>query len=287
MSSPPPLTLSSTRHLLARLGHEPNRQLGQCFLVEGNIVRKSLELAAIAPGDRVVEIGPGLGTLSRALLAAGAEVWAVEFDARLHDFLATDLVPAAGGRYRLVRDDAVRLPLAGLPAAETGAAFKIVANLPYAITTPWLDAVLQQPVLPERMVLMLQRETADRLRASPGSKSFGAFTVVLHSLFVPARGHAVSAACFWPRPEVDSYLAAFVRRPNPFRFAPAARQLMRACFQERRKQIANLLRRHAPEPIAERWLAHLSAAGLDGRTRPEQIPVEHWQALGRIVAEAN
>jgi 16S rRNA (adenine1518-N6/adenine1519-N6)-dimethyltransferase len=281
-----PLTLTTTRQLLTRLGHEPNRQLGQCFLVEGNIVRKSLELAAIAPGDRVVEIGPGLGTLSRALLATGAQVWAVECDPRLHDFLNRDLVPEAEGRFHLLHADAVQHPLAGLPAADSDGPFKIVANLPYAITTPWLDAVLQQPVLPERMVLMMQRETADRLRAGPGTKSFSAITVVLHSLFEPTRGHAVSSGCFWPRPEVESYLVSLVRRPEPFRFVPAARQLMRACFQERRKQIANLLRRHAPAAVAESWLAHLAAAGLDGRTRPEQIAVEHWQVLGRLLAKA-
>src|SRR5882672_10400962 len=107
-----PLTPKTTRELLARLGHEPKRFLGQNFLVDGNIVRKSLELAGVAPGDAVVEIGPGLGTLTSALLEAGAEVWAVEKDRQLHAHLLATLVPAHP-RLHLLEGDAVEHPLAG------------------------------------------------------------------------------------------------------------------------------------------------------------------------------
>ena len=171
-----PLSPTETRALLERLGHRPRHTLGQNFLVDGNIVRKSLELARVGPGDRVVEIGPGLGTLTAALLAAGAEVWAVERDAALHRHLAASLAPEFPGRLHLIEGDAMDLPLAGLEAGE----FKIVANLPYAIATPWLDAVLEG-ALPQRMVLMLQREAAQRYTARPGGKSFGAISVFLQS----------------------------------------------------------------------------------------------------------
>ncbi|HVU24722.1 MAG TPA: 16S rRNA (adenine(1518)-N(6)/adenine(1519)-N(6))-dimethyltransferase RsmA, partial [Opitutus sp.] len=236
-----PLTPSATRDLLARLGHEPKRFLGQNFLVDGNIVRKSLELAAVSPGDRVVEIGPGLGTLTSALLEAGAEVWAVEKDRALHAHLAATLAPRFPATFHLREDDAVELPLAGL-AEKTGADgpaqrdFKIVANLPYAIATPWLDAVLSGP-LPARLVLMLQEEAAQRYVAPAGTKAFGAISIFLQSAYIVAPGHKVDATCFFPRPEVGSRLLHLVRRDAPFVFPPAVKALIRACFQQRRKQI--------------------------------------------------
>jgi len=274
---PGPLSPTATREVLARLGHLPRRSLGQNFLVDGNIVRKSLELAAIAAGDRVVEVGPGLGTLTSALLAAGAEVWAVERDAALHAHLAQTLVPAAGGRLHLMEGDAVEHPLAGLPPDLAQAGFKIVANLPYAISTPWMDAVLSGP-LPERMVLMLQQEAAQRYAATPGSKQFGAISVFLQSAYDLAPGHKVAAACFHPRPDVESYLLHLVRKPQPHRFAPETKALIRACFQQRRKQIGALLRDRLPDGGAA-WLGSLAAAGLDARARPEEIPLDCWQTL--------
>jgi 16S rRNA (adenine1518-N6/adenine1519-N6)-dimethyltransferase len=270
-----PLTPSETRQLLERLGHRPRRQLGQNFLVDGNIVRKSLELAQVSPGDRVVEIGPGLGTLTSALLDAGASVWAIEFDERLHAHLASSLVPASGGRLHLIRGDGVEHPLAGLDPGPGMLAFKIVANLPYSISTPWLDRVLGGP-LPARMVLMVQREAADRFLAEPGSKSFGAITIFLRSAYDAAPGHTVSAGCFFPRPDVESFLLHLVRKPAPVALTPSIRAIVRLLFQQRRKQIGALLRRHAPH-AAEAWLPVLRRAGLDERARPEDIPLAAWQ----------
>src|SRR5471030_991880 len=116
-----PLSPTATRDLLARLGHTPKRFLGQNFLVDGNIVRKSLELAQIAPGDTVVEIGPGLGTLTAALLEAGADVWAVEKDRTLHAHLAETLAPRFPATFHLLEGDALEQPLAGLVFADGSA----------------------------------------------------------------------------------------------------------------------------------------------------------------------
>ncbi len=272
------LTPTGTRALLARLGLRPKRYLGQNFLVDGNIVAKSIALGAVAPGDAVVEIGPGLGTLTAALLQAGAEVWAVERDRILHEHLAATLVPLHPARLHLLAGDALDQPLAGLPAGRAAAGFKIVANLPYAISTPWMDAVLAGP-LPALMVLMLQREAAARYTALPGSKDFGAISVLLQSAFAVGSGHRVSAACFHPRPEVDSVLLPLARRAAPFVFAPPARALIRACFQQRRKQIAALLRNRASPAAAAAWLSRLGAAGLGPQSRPEQIPAALWQEI--------
>jgi 16S rRNA (adenine1518-N6/adenine1519-N6)-dimethyltransferase len=277
-----PLSPSATRDLLGRLDHRPRRSLGQNFLVDGNIVRKSVELAAIAPGDAVVEIGPGLGTLTAALLEAGAEVWAVELDPLLHGHLAAELVPIAQGRLHLLQGDAMDHPLAGLPPSRSDRGFKIVANLPYAVATPWLDAVLSGP-LPERMVLMLQQEAAQRYTAEPGTKAFGAISIFLQAAYLPSRGHRVAAACFHPRPEIESLLLTLDRRPRPFVFPPAARDLIRGCFQQRRKQIGALLRARTGT-MAQAWFRHLLAGAHPAAARPEAIPVSAWVELSKLVA---
>lgn len=272
-----PLTPSATRDLLTKLGHEPKRYLGQNFLVDGNIVRKSLELAEVKPGDTVVEIGPGLGTLTSALLETGADIWAVEKDRNLHQHLSDTLAAKFPERFHLLEGDAVDSPLAGLPRERATPGFKVVANLPYAIATPWLDELLGG-ALPERMVLMLQQEAAQRYVASPGTKAFGAISIFLQSAYDVAPGHKVDASCFFPAPDIESYLLHLVRRPQPFVFPPEVKAVIRACFQQRRKQIRGLLRGRLADDGA-RWLATLAAAGVPPETRPEQIRVELWQKL--------
>ena len=271
-----PLSPSATRELLARLGHSPKRFLGQNFLVDGNIVRKSIELAALQPGEAVVEIGPGLGTLTAAMLEAGADVWAVERDRTLHAHLEESLLPRFPDRFHLLEGDAVEHPLAAF-VPTPGRDFKVIANLPYAIATPWLDEVLAGP-LPARMVLMLQQEAAQRYAARPGTKSFGAISVFLQASYDIAPGHKVAAACFHPKPDVESHLLHLVRKPSPFVFPPPAKALIRACFQQRRKQIGALLRSRLP-PGTGGWRELLHKHGLSEQTRPEAIPVEVW---GRV-----
>jgi 16S rRNA (adenine1518-N6/adenine1519-N6)-dimethyltransferase len=273
-----PLTPTETRALLDHLGLRPKRFLGQNFLVDGNIVRKSLELGEVHPGDVIVEIGPGLGTLTSALLDAGTEVWTVEKDRRLYEHLTAALLPLYPERLHLLEGDAVDAPLAGLPIERATSGFKIVANLPYAISTPWMDAVLSGPP-PTRMVLMLQQEAADRYAALAGTKAFGAISVFLQAAYDFAPGHRVAAACFHPRPEVDSRLLVLERRSEPFFFAPPVKALIRLCFQQRRKQIGSLLRSRSEKGAAKAWLADLAAAGLGPQARPEQIPVALWKTL--------
>jgi len=272
-----PLSPTATRDLLASLGHSPKRFLGQNFLVDGNIVRKSLELAEVAAGDRVVEIGPGLGTLTSALLTAGADVWAVEKDRTLHAHLSATLAPEFPATFHLLEGDAVEHPLAALPAGIAAAGFKVVANLPYAIATPWLDGVLSGP-LPARLVLMLQQEAAQRYGAEPGTKSFGAISIFLQAAYDLAPGHKVAAACFFPRPDIESFLLNLVRKPAPFVFSPAVKALIRGCFQQRRKQLGALLRGRLPDGGA-RWLEHLRQGGYSFQARPEEIPVALWMRL--------
>jgi 16S rRNA (adenine1518-N6/adenine1519-N6)-dimethyltransferase len=270
------LTPTETRELLARLGHAPKRFLGQNFLVDGNIVRKSLELAQVGAGDAVVEIGPGLGTLTGALLEAGAEVWAVETDRTLHSHLESGLALRFPGTLHLAEGDGVEMPLAGLPP-ERAAGCKVVANLPYAISTAWMDAVLSGP-LPARMVLMLQKEAADRYSAVSGTKSFGAISIFLQAAYSVDPGHKVSAGCFHPRPEVDSVLLNLVRRQHPQVFASGHKAFVRRCFQQRRKQLGAVFREALPG--GEQHLRELLAAdGLPATVRAEAVPVSTWIKL--------
>ena len=285
-----PLSPSATHALLAQLGHRPRRDLGQNFLIDGNIVRKSLAFAEVRPGDSVVEIGPGLGTLTAALLEAGAEVWAIERDRTLLAHLTTSVAPRFPDTLHLLEGDAVEHPLAGFerdrprivqPGEWT---FKIVANLPYAIATPWLDAILSGP-LPERMVLMLQREAAQRYSARPGSKAFGAISVFLQAAYALAASHRVPASCFHPRPDVESLLLDFRRLPSPRLFPQRSRETIRTIFRQRRKQIGSLARNACPGPAAA-WMEQLAAAGHSPQTRPESIPVEMWVQLASLLEYA-
>jgi len=281
-----PLSPTATRALLATLGHQPKRFLGQNFLVDGNIVRKSLELAEVRPGDTVIEIGPGLGTLTTALLEAGASVWAVERDRTLHAYLSEQLCPRFPDHFHLLEGDAIDSPLAGFAAPAPGSGspsdFKVVANLPYAIATPWLDAVLAGP-LPHRLVLMLQKEAADRYAAQPGSKSFGAISVFLQAAYAIAPGHKVASACFHPRPDVDSQLLHLVRKPVPFVFSPEVKALIRSCFQQRRKQIGALLRHRLPDESLP-WRELLQSSRLSEQVRPEAIPVDWWVQFSALLS---
>ena len=320
-----PLSPSQTRTLLEQLAHQPNKKLGQNFLVDGNIVRKSVELAELRPGDAVVEVGPGLGTLTSALLDTGAEVWAVERDPTLAEHLRAGDFPelptaqtptsaggsrrpqadtprrgardggvsacrfdklktlslSKGGRLHLTEGDCLDEPRAALPASKAATGYKIVANLPYAVSTPWMEAVLAGP-LPSRMVLMLQKEAGDRYSAAHGSKNFGAISIFLQSAYTIADKHLVAAACFHPVPQVDSILLCFDLKPDAVRFTAAARKCVRQLFTQRRKQLGALCRK-APEPAAREWFDRLVAAGLPPTARPEEVPLQHWQALARTI----
>jgi 16S rRNA (adenine1518-N6/adenine1519-N6)-dimethyltransferase len=152
-----------------------------------------------------------------------------------------------------------------------------VANLPYAISTPWMDGILGG-ALPERMVLMLQQEAAQRYAARPGGKEFGAISVFLQAAYEVAPGHKVDASCFYPKPDIESYLLHLVRRPKPHVFSPAAKTVIRACFQQRRKQVGGILRGLLPDGGAA-WISRLEAAGLSAQARAEAIPVELWREL--------
>ena len=274
-----PLSPKQTRELLSHLGHHPNKKLGQNFLVDGNIVRKSIELAGLQSGESVVEVGPGLGTLSEAILSTGSQLWAVERDPALSSHLRDSLVKDSE-KFHLTEGDCLDFPLANLPDDKTDN-FKIVANLPYAVSTPWMEAVLSGS-LPRCMVLMLQKEAADRYAASHGTKNFGAISIFLQSAYDIKGKHAVSAACFCPAPKVDSTLLWLERKPDAIGFSEKARNCVRRIFTQRRKQLGALCRKEE-EPAAKTWFANIVEQGISENVRPEELPLEHWQRLTKTI----
>ncbi|MCC5833852.1 MAG: ribosomal RNA small subunit methyltransferase A [Opitutales bacterium] len=271
-----PLTPSQTRSRLNELGHHPRKKLGQNFLIDGNIVRKSLELAGVQSGDTVIEVGPGLGTLTAALVVAGAEVYAVELDRTLTEGLRQQF----GERIHLLEGDAVDHPLAGYMAESpqvTAAPCKVVANLPYAVTSPWMEAMLRGP-LPECMVLMMQKEAADRLNADVGSKHFSAITIFLDGTYRSCERHRVARQCFYPVPGVDSVLAVWRRREQVVRYSAGLREAIRHIFTMRRKQMQALVKQ---QPLLEPWFQAEVEAGLSATARPEEVPLSSWRKLGQ------
>ncbi|MGB1126862.1 MAG: 16S rRNA (adenine(1518)-N(6)/adenine(1519)-N(6))-dimethyltransferase RsmA [Opitutales bacterium] len=276
-----PLSPSQTRELLAQLEHHPNKKLGQNFLVDGNIVRKSIELAEVSDADSIVEIGPGLGTLSQAILDTGASLWAVERDPSLAAHLSETLLPKSP-RFYLQEGDCLHYPRAGLPEAIANQAYKIVANLPYAVSTPWMEAVLAGP-LPNRMVLMLQKEAGERYAASHASKSFGAISIFLQSAYEVAGKHLVAASCFHPAPKVDSILLRLDLRRDAIGFSAKARESVRRIFTQRRKQLGALCKKDHDTAVLE-WFDSLLEEGISPTIRPEELSLEHWQTLAHAIS---
>ncbi|MDG1301710.1 MAG: 16S rRNA (adenine(1518)-N(6)/adenine(1519)-N(6))-dimethyltransferase RsmA [Opitutae bacterium] len=273
-----PFSPKQTRALLNELAHFPNKKLGQNFLVDGNIVRKSVEMADIDASSHVVEVGPGLGTLTRAILSTGATVWAVERDSTLSEHIRTNVLPEQPSLH-LIEGDCLDYPRAELPIEQAKAGFKIVANLPYAVSTPWMESVISGP-LPQRMVLMLQKEAADRYIAKHGSKAFGAISIFLQSVYTAHSKHLVSAQCFHPAPKVDSALLRLDLREDAVHFSKSARECIRRIFTQRRKQLGALCKRE-PLPEVREWFDLIVADGIKPTVRPEELAVEYWQALAR------
>ena len=271
---------TQTRTILKTLDHSPNKRLGQNFLIDGNIVQKSIEMADLDPTDQIVEIGPGLGTLTGALLDQKVNVWAIERDRRLAEYIRTKLLSEHSSLLHLLEGDCLEHPRAGLPDTQAQAGFKVVANLPYAVSTPWMDAILSGP-LPQRMVLMLQKEAADRYVAIHGNKSFGAISIFLQSAYVLHSHHFVSANCFYPSPKVDSVLLHLELRKNPVCFSTTTCNSIRRIFTQRRKQLGTLCKSD-PSPRVYEWFTQLVASGIKPTVRPEDLPIDHWQNLERL-----
>lgn len=276
-----PPTPGRLRRLLAREGLRPRRSLSQNFLTDGAVLDEIVATADLAPGDRVVEVGPGLGVLTRRLLAAGARVMAVELDPRLAAYLRRELGEVDG--FELIEADALSIhPRELFPDAP----FKLVANIPYHITSPLLHTFLEGTHPPELTVLLVQREVAERVAAGPGAMSY--LSVFVQNVTDARVVATVPAAAFEPAPEVDSAILALRRRPVPEVVPGPAREpfyrVVQAAFRQRRKQIHNGLSRELPVS-AEAVDAALAACAVDPERRPQTLALPEWACLaGRLDA---
>lgn len=249
----------------------PRRDLGQNFVADANTVRRIAALAGVGRGDRVVEIGPGLGSLTLALAETGATVTAVEVDGGM--VAALDEVVGGLANVTVVHGDATTLEWAG--ALDRSTAHTVVANLPYNVATPLVCDVLDHVPAVARMVVMVQREVAERFVAAPRSKAYGAVSVKVAYWATARIGGYVPASVFVPRPNVNSALAVIERRAPPFAGEVDAAELfelVRLGFRHRRKMLRGTLAGVADE-------AAFAAAGIDPRQRPEELDVEAWCRL--------
>ena len=250
--SPPRVDAATIRRTLRSAGLRARHGLSQNFLVDVDVLEAILAEAAPEPGGRVLEIGPGLGFLTGALLEAGASVTAVELDPGLATFLrdrfAAELAGGSGltGPLRLIEGDALDQPLVRLVAPP----YDVVANLPYHITSPILHRLLGEPPRPRRLVLMVQREVAERIAARPGGLSYLSVFVQYHATVRIVR--RVGPASFEPAPAVESAIIVIEPFAEDDRLEPEAEdalwRLVQAAFRERRKMIHNVLSRQLPLP---------------------------------------
>jgi 16S rRNA (adenine1518-N6/adenine1519-N6)-dimethyltransferase len=267
------------RALADRLGVRPTKRRGQNFVHDPNTVRRIVGTAALAPADVVLEVGPGLGSLTLGLLPVAAHVHAVEIDPVLAAALpATIAARAAAHASRLTVHQLDALKLASAPAPAPTA---LVANLPYNVAVPVILHLLG--VLPalRHGLVMVQQEVADRLTAPPGSKVYGAPTVKL-AWFASARpAGRVPRTVFWPVPNVDSGLVAITRRPAPGDDRPAGRRMVfevvDAAFGQRRKTLRAALAGWASG--ADQAAAILAAAGVAAGDRAESLTIEQFTAI--------
>ena len=280
----------AVRRELGQAGIGARHSLSQNFLVDPEVLATVVAEADAAPRRRIIEVGPGLGVLTGELLGVGAAVTAVELDHRLVEYLRARFrpelrkEPGAAGSLRLVEGDILDLPIHDLAVPP----YEVVANLPYHVTSPVLHLFLGAQERPERMVLMVQLEVAERIAARPGAMSYLSVFVQYHASVRIAR--QVPAAAFEPAPDVRSAIVVIEVVPRPLQDPDAEAWLWRvvqAGFRERRKMIHNVLPRQLPGLEPDRLAEALTDVQIDPNRRPQTLAVEEWLRLADRLAPAS
>jgi len=236
MLHPKIANLSATRHILKKFNLRASKRLGQNFLIDSAVVDGIVDAAEIAEGDNVLEIGPGIGTLTQGLLEAGANVTAVELDKKLPAVLAQTL--EGYENFKLIQGDILKVDIEELMPQN----FKVVANLPYYITTQILLTLMERKLPLTKIVTMVQKEVAERMIAAPCSKAYGAMTVAVQFRADVRIAFDVPPESFMPRPEVTSSVVVCDIRESPFKVDETFfTKVVRAAFGQRRKTLLNSL----------------------------------------------
>ncbi len=270
-----------TNHILHRFKLRADKKLGQNFLIDESVVRRIVEAAELTPEDTVLEVGPGIGTLTQGLAESGANVVAVELDKRLLPVL--DVTLEGYDNVRVVNGDILQVNIMEQVQKPD---FKCCANLPYYITTPIIFAILEKRLPMERLVVMVQKEVAERMAAKPGSKDYGALSVAIQYFTEPEIAFIVPPSSFIPAPSVDSAVIVCKRRSTPpvevcdenlfFR-------VVKAAFSLRRKMLSNSLKNMGIK--GEQVTKWLELAGVDGKRRAETLSLEDFAALTNTFAQ--
>lgn len=269
-----------TRHILKTFGLHASKKLGQNFLIDPGIVQEIVDAAELQAGELVLEIGPGIGTLTQGLAEAGAEVIAVELDKRLPEVLAKTL--QGYQNVRIVPGDILKV---NIPEITGNRPFKVVANLPYYITTPILMALLEQRLPVTRLVTMVQKEVAGRMVAKPGKKEYGALSVAVQYYTEPKIVAEVPPQSFLPAPAVDSVvICCQVRGTSPVDLCDERMffRVVKAAFSQRRKTLSNALKTMGLG--TETVKAALEKAKIVGDRRGETLSLEEFAAIANQMA---
>lgn len=261
------------------------KSLGQNFLIDPNLQRRIVDALDPGPDDEILEIGPGTGALTRHLAGNVRRLVAVELDDRLVEELRREFATTPGVEIR--HANALDLELAEL--AENPATLKVVGNIPYNITSPLIFWLLDQPVRPARIVLMIQKEVAERIVAPPGTKEYGALSVGVRTVAEVEKLFNVSRSAFRPVPGVDSAVIRITPRHPPSLQATEEadlRTLTRTTFHWRRKQLQKILRTAPEYELDQETAARLEAeTGIDLQRRPESLSPEEFILLSRGIRE--
>jgi 16S rRNA (adenine1518-N6/adenine1519-N6)-dimethyltransferase len=267
--------------LLATLGRRPRKRLGQHFLADTGVARRIVELARLNGTERVIEIGPGLGALTALLAERARELWLIEVDADFASRLRAQYAHAP--QVHVVEADALRIDFAAMLGPGDPAV--VVANLPYNVATAILATLVDRPACFSRLVLMLQREVVERLRAAPGSKDYSALSVYTQFAARLRPGLRVGPAAFVPRPKVESEVIVI----EPYLTPPLAvadlalfKRVVRTAFNQRRKQLRNSLR-----PVCSEPTALLRGVNIDPSRRPETLTLAEFAALSNALHESH
>ncbi|KRO18750.1 methyltransferase [Lactobacillus delbrueckii subsp. jakobsenii ZN7a-9 = DSM 26046] len=270
------------------------KNLGQNFLVDLDAVQGIVRAAGIEPGDQVVEVGPGIGSLTEQLLLAGGKVAAYEVDQSLPEILANELPEKVDGqdldqRFKLIMKDVLKADFATDLAGffDLSKPVKVVANLPYYITTPIIFNLLESSLDFTSLTLMMQKEVAERLAAQPGSKAYGPLSIAVQTQMSVDLALEVGHASFMPKPKVDSAVVVLtpLEKPADVGDRKQFNRVVKLCFAQRRKTLANNLKTLLPDKEdREKLLADLD---LDPRQRPEQLAISDFIRISQAIAEMN
>jgi 16S rRNA (adenine1518-N6/adenine1519-N6)-dimethyltransferase len=274
---PPPQTLTSIKALLAERGLSPRKNFGQNFLIDANMLRKLVEVASVQPGDVVLEVGPGTGVLTDALLTAGAHVIACEIDRGLAQHLRERY--AGLNTFTLVEGDAMpKLQLSqATQDALAGRPFRLVANLPYNIASPLMIELLATFPHCRSQTVTIQREVAQRLLAKPGTEDFGSLSILAQAMATVKKIADLPPGCFWPQPSITSSFVQLTRLHTPL--TPDPQALSNLCtwlFSGRRRQLGTMVAHRAKE---RNLPAPPLPSGIDPQVRAETLSIADFVRL--------